>query len=177
MMGRAQDRASDADAFTVADFWDEGGGGLPALRPLGGHRREAAPGGLASLRDWAEAAHTQIQVFAATYGQEHRVARTRALGQLLREHQETPRLLPLADLMEVWEELTGAWWASLRRELHHLEAELGPEPPALPELTAYATAPDGRGGTRLKLPRTFALDDPEEVYLRVIVPRLSGALG
>ena len=106
------------------------------------------------------------------YGKEHSAIRTNALRHLLKEHRDHPDFLSLAGLMGVWEELTWRWWEELRRELAAMEAELGQHPPALPELTAYATAPDGRGGTRLKLPRTFVVEDPAEHYLRVIAPRL-----
>ncbi|CAK0880153.1 unnamed protein product [Prorocentrum cordatum] len=166
LMGAPKAGPADPNALTVADFVVARGAGAGPLVAAEGHRREPPSPAPADLDTWAEAAQTQIRVFALTYGQEHSLPRTTALRFLLREHQDRPEYLSLADLMEVWEELTWHWWAKMRDELRSVEAELGPHPTALPELTAYATAPDVRGRARAKIPRTFVVEDPAEYYHR-----------
>ena len=127
-MGVAHHGLADPDSLTVADFAVKEEGSLPPLYAVEGHRREPPPAAPTELRAWAEAAQTQVQVFALMYGKEHSATRTNALRHLLKEHRDHPDYLSLADLMDVWEELTWRWWEELRRELATMEAELGQPP-------------------------------------------------
>ena len=79
---------------------------------------------------------------------------------------------PLGEIQSVWEELNWRWWESLRAELRDLKLEIRALVLAMPELSSYAMAPDGKGGARAKLPLTFDLWDPVGPFQRDILPQL-----
>ena len=142
----------DRDALVAADFLQVPSGAPTDFPTLRGYARGEPPAPLDDPGLWETAARTQTEAFALIYGQVHREPRMEALTTLVRLLHAPEDAWSLAETMGAWEELNWRWWDELRHELGGLLKDLQATRVTLPELSAYASAPKGKGGARLRLP-------------------------
>ena len=83
-------------------------------------------------------------------------------------HQAKPHIYPFKWLANTWEELWFQWWEELKLVLRDLMREMQTESPSIVDIRFYALAPNATGTTRLQMPNTFQLDDPEGYYQFVV---------
>ena len=74
-------------------------------------------------------------------------------------------------MKDLWEELNRRWWEELKITLRDLLREMQIDSPSREDLKFYALAPGPDGHGRLRMPRTFQLDDTTAYYRTTVLPR------
>ena len=168
--GRDADHGED-HALMARDFPKVSEEGFDAWIAPMDHKREKRFGAITSASVWRNMTDNQIKVFGLTYGREHTSERTKCRNEMYAWHEAKPHIYPFKWLANTWEELWFQWWEELKLVLRDLTREMQTESPSIADIRFYALAPNASGTTRLQMPNTFQLDDPDGYYMFVVAPR------